>query len=58
MKKDYMNPPMNVVKIRQAQMLCSSPVVNNVDSGDTGIRFGGGGNGSDRSRGSDDWDDE
>ena len=53
-----MNPTMNVVKIRQAQMLCSSPVVNNVDSGDTGIRFGGGGNGSDRSRGSDDWDDE
>ena len=42
MKKEYMNPTMNVVKIRQAQMLCSSPVVNNVDDGDTGIGIGGG----------------
>ena len=62
MKKNiYQKPAMRVVKIQQAQMLCTSggSGVTDVDGGDTGIGFGGGGSGpaKARSHGGIDWDD-
>ena len=51
---------MNVVKIQQAQMLCTSGV-DSVNGGDTGIGFGGGSGEVGRARsfgGFDDWDED
>ena len=56
-KKDYQQPEMRVVKIQhQYQLLANS--VTDVDSGDTGIGFGGGGSSGGRAPGFvgfDDW---
>jgi hypothetical protein len=59
MKKNYMKPAMNVVKIQHSQMLCGSGSVTSAESGDTGITGGGPGSGPARSRsnGGIDWDD-
>ncbi len=48
---------MTVVKIQQTKMLCGS--INNVESGDAGIGYGGGSSGPARARsnGGIDWDD-
>ena len=59
MKKKYMKPTMNVVKIQhQSHILVDS--VHNLNSGDTGLKLGGAGNGDARARsfdgGDDDWD--
>jgi len=49
MKKIYLKPAMNVVKIRQTQMICSSTVIN---PGDPNKPAGA------RRRGRYDWDEE
>ena len=56
-KKDYQKPTMDVVKIQhQAHLLAGS--IDSVNSGDTGIGYGGSGNGSAHAPGfSGDWDD-
>ena len=58
MKKEYMKPTMKVVKIQhQSHILVDS--VHNLNSGDTGLKLGGAGNGDARARsfdGFDDWD--
>ena len=58
MKKNYCKPTMNVVKIQHQQTLLAGSV-DSVNSGDTGIGFGGGGSGPARARsyGGIDWDD-
>ena len=59
-KKEYQKPTMNVVKIQQAQMLCTSGV-DSVNGGDPGIGFGGGSGEVGRARsfgGFDDWDED
>jgi len=58
MKKNYCKPTMNVVKIQhKCQILAGS--VGDVQSGDTGIGYGGGSSGPARARsyGGIDWDD-
>ncbi|MBQ8938090.1 MAG: hypothetical protein IJ570_06105 [Prevotella sp.] len=52
-KKEYQKPAMQVVKIQQAQMLCSSiqTLGTNLDDDDNGVDdfiFGGGSTGSGR----------
>ena len=49
---------MNVVKIAMASIICTSPKVSTVSSGDAGITFGGGGSDADHSRSYDEWDEE
>ena len=56
-KKDYQKPEMRVVKIQQQAHLLSGSGVNNVDGGDTGIGYGGGGSGPAKARGFGGWDD-
>ena len=61
MKKNYQKPSMKVIKIQHQGIICTSGTVTNVESGDTGIGFGGGGSGPSRARsfgGWDDWDEE
>ena len=57
MKKNYQKPSMKVIKIQHSGIICGS--VRGVESGDTGIGFGGGGSGPSRARsfGGFDWDD-
>ena len=58
MKKEYMKPTMNVVKIQhKCQILAGS--ITGVEGGDTGITGGGPGSGPARARsnGGIDWDD-
>mgnify|MGYP006916069732 CR=1 FL=1 len=53
-KQKYQRPEMEVVKIQPSQMLCGS--ITNVDSGDSGISYGGGSSGGGRAPELD-WDD-
>ena len=53
-RKDYQKPAMRVVTLRHTGILMTS--LTGINS-DTGLGYGGGGNGSARSRGFDDWDD-
>lgn len=49
---------MRVVKIAMTSIICTSGNVTDVDGGDTGIGFGGGGSGAAHARSFDVWDDE
>lgn len=59
-KKEYEKPAMRVVKIAMTSIICTS--VTGLDSGDTGIGYGGGGDGTPSGGGSprapifNDWD--
>ena len=57
-KKDYQKPTMKVVLLQHRTMLLSGSITD-VNSGDTGIGFGGEGSGPARARsnGGIDWDD-
>ena len=56
-KQTYQKPELRVVKIQQTRMLCLSGVTD-VNSGDTGITYGGGKSSVARSRGDSWFDDE
>jgi len=56
-KKAYQKPTMRIVRIQHQQIICISNV-SSVESGDTGIGFGGGGSGPAQARGFGEWDDE
>ena len=56
MKKEYMKPTMNVVKIRQAQMICTSQVERAANNAGLNENIGSG-NGDARSRSFDGFDD-
>ena len=56
-KQAYMKPQMLMVSIHQSTIICVS-TVSKVISGDTGITYGGGGNGTARARTVDIWGDE
>ena len=58
MKKNYMKPALRVVRIQQKCKILSGSVTS-VQSGDTGIGYGGPGSGPARARsnGGIDWDD-
>ncbi|MBR1712349.1 MAG: hypothetical protein IJ722_02955 [Alloprevotella sp.] len=43
-KQIYQKPAMRIVKLQHSQMLCTSGITD-VNGGDTGIGYGGGGNG-------------
>lgn len=58
MKKEYIKPDMRVVRIEHQQIICTSDLVSNVNSGDTGIGYGGGGSGPNRARQHSVWDDD
>ena len=45
MKKMYVKPTMDVVVYGMTQVICTSNQVKSVDSSDTGLHYGGGGNG-------------
>ena len=49
---------MRVVKIAMTSIICTSGNVTDVDGGDTGIGFGGGGSGPAHARSFGGWDDE
>ena len=53
-RKEYEKPAMRVVTLRHTGMLMTS--LTGINS-NTDLGYGGGGNGSARSRGFDDWDD-
>ena len=53
--KNYQKPSMIIVHMQPQGLICGT--VNDVKSGDTGIKYGGGKSGEARSRGFDDWDD-
>ena len=55
-KKAYENPAMRVVKIQQQHIICGSNPVSSVNSGVTGIGFGGGGSVPARARQRSVWD--
>ena len=55
-KKNYQNPSMIIMHMQPQGLICGTPV-RNVESGSTGIKYGGGNSGEARSRGFDDWDD-
>ena len=58
MKKNYVKPQMQVVKINQRRsILTGSDKVNGI-SGNTNLGLGGGSSSSGRSRDYDDWDEE
>ena len=57
MKKEYMKPQIEVVKVNTIQLLSDSNKVNNV-AGNGDFTLVGGGAGGGRSRGCDDWDEE
>ena len=58
MKKNYVKPEMQVVKINQrVSILAGSDKVKGV-SGNADLNYGGGGSVSGRSRDYDDWDEE
>ena len=44
-KKDYQKPAMREVKIQVANIICTSTGVADVETGDIGISYGGGGSG-------------
>jgi hypothetical protein len=50
MKKTYVKPAVDVVEYGMTQIICSSNQVKSVDSGDTGLKYGGGGSGGARSK--------
>jgi len=57
MKKTYLQPTMNVVKIQHSQMLCGS--ITDVEGGDTSIGYGGSSTQSARVKSNTvDWDDD
>ena len=59
MKKNYQKPDMRAVKIlHQQHLLAGSGEVADVDSGDTGIGFGGGSSGGAKARGDSGWFDD
>ena len=55
MKKMYVKPTMDVVEYHMSQITCTS--VSKVSAGDTGLNYGGGGNGPARGKSSI-WDEE
>ena len=61
-KKTYQQPRLHIVRIHQAQIICTSKVttVSSNLPGDDAIDYGGGGSGPARARshGGIDWDDE
>ena len=57
MKRNYVKPQMQVVKINQSTFIMESKSIS-VSSNDTGITYGGGSSTSGRSRDYDDWDEE
>ena len=58
MKKNYQKPTMNVVEIHATGIVCTS--IDNVNSGEVGITYGGGAGGPARVRQHSgfDWDNE
>jgi hypothetical protein len=54
-KKFYAKPTMDVVEYHMSQITCTS--MSKVSAGDTGLSYGGGGNGPARGKSSI-WDDE
>lgn len=54
-KKNYQKPSMIIMHMQPQGLICAT--LRNVESGDTGIKYGGGNSGEARSRGFDDWDD-
>ena len=57
-KKDYMKPVQRTVRIEHQHIICTSDPVRNIDSGDTGIGYGGGGSSPNRARQHSAWDDD
>ena len=58
-KKEYQKPAMRIVRIQHKfQILAGSNPVSSVNSGDTGIGYGGGGSGPAHARGFGGWDDD
>lgn len=58
MKKSYLEPETTIVKMRHALLMNSQNQVKGINSGDTGINYGGAGTEGGRSRGIwDRWDD-
>ena len=55
MKKNYIRPTMKVVTIQGSKIICTS--IHSV-AGSADLGYGGGGNGSARSREFNDWDDD
>ncbi len=55
-KKNYQKPSMIIMHMQPQWLICGTPV-RNVESGSTGIKYGGGNSGEARSRGFDDWED-
>ena len=58
MKQDYIKPATRVVKLQHQSMVCVSPYVTNVNSGDAGLNYEGGGSGPARARQHSVWDDD
>ena len=56
MKKQYCQPSSKMIIIEAAQLLAGS--VKGIESGETGIKYGGAGSGNARSREGGDWDEE
>ena len=54
MKKKFLKPTIQVVTLQMQGLICNSPL-NRVNS-NVSVKYGGGGNGSSRSRSFDDWD--
>ena len=57
MKKEYMKPQMEVVRINMSATILVDSKVDSL-GGNSGLGLGGGSNQGGRSRESDDWDDE
>ena len=57
-KQAYIKPAMRIVRIEHQHIICTSDTVNSVKSDDTGIGYGGGGNGPVRARQHSVWDDD
>lgn len=55
-KKAYQKPTMRIVRIQHQQIICTS--LYSINSGDTGLGFGGGGSGPAHARGFGGWDDD
>jgi hypothetical protein len=56
MKQNYIKPATRVVKLQHQNMVCVS--LTNVNSGDAGLDYNGGGSGPARSRHHSVWDDD
>ena len=56
MKQEYQQPTMNVVKLQHHSIICVS--LTQVNSGDAGLDYQGGGSGPARARQHSVWDDD